>query len=306
MLRNDKRLRIQRAILSWYRKHGRQLPWRKTKDPYRILVSEVMLQQTQVNRVLEKYPEFLRRFPSIGVLAKAPKRDVVMAWSGMGYNNRAVRLHALAQQVARHHQGSLPQSCETLLALPGIGKYTAHAVLSSAFGRRRAVVDTNVRRVLSRLLWEMPSTSGRMDERSAWSAAETLLPKRSFYKWNQALMDLGATLCTARAPRCSACPAVKYCASATSMKDRGRRKRRTEPAFRGVPNRIYRGRIVEMLRRSNGRKHTSVTRIETGLFGRNGRPSKLWLAELLRSLEKDGLVALRLGTGMKRTTVSLA
>jgi A/G-specific adenine glycosylase len=265
-----------------------------------------MLQQTRVNRVLQKYPEFLHRFPTLKALAAARQREVVTAWQGMGYNNRAVRLHRLAILVRRDRKGKLPNSYEGLLALPGIGKYTANAVLSSTFRKRVATVDTNIRRVLSRLLWRMRSLGEVTDEQRVWSMAEALLPRRAFYEWNQALMDLGSTVCTARAPKCNECPVLHECASAKSMLRTGISQRSTEPSFLGIPNRVYRGRVIELLRNAGRAQRLSIEEIKNDLLPRNGHRNTRWLKSLLRSLEKDGLIVVNGHDGAKGTVVSLA
>jgi len=187
------------AILAWYSAMRRDLPWRRTSDPYRILVSEVMLQQTQVARVVPYYDAWLERFPSEAVLAEAPAADVLRQWSGLGYNRRALALQAAAATVARD---GWPRTVEGLLALPGVGPYTAAAVASFAFGVQAAAVDTNVRRVVERL----DRRRRRPPELARRAAA--ILPDGRAADWNQALMELGATVCTARAPRCDACPAA--------------------------------------------------------------------------------------------------
>jgi A/G-specific adenine glycosylase len=187
------------AILAWYSAVRRDLPWRRTSDPYRILVSEVMLQQTQVARVVPYYEAFLERFPSEAALAGAPAADVLRMWSGLGYNRRALALQAASVVVAR---SGWPRTVEGLLALPGVGPYTAAAVASFAFGVQAAAVDTNVRRVIERFdrrRRRAPELSRR---------ADALLPPGRAADWNQALMELGATVCTARAPACDACPAA--------------------------------------------------------------------------------------------------
>ncbi|MGH2569330.1 MAG: A/G-specific adenine glycosylase, partial [Bacteroidota bacterium] len=166
--RNNRKSTVTQLVLRWYRRHGRPLPWRRTRSPYRILVSEIMLQQTQVGRVLEKYPSFLRRFPDIQSLARAKKSSVIKAWRGMGYNNRAVRLQQLARIVRHSQGGKLPRTVEELQNLPGIGRYTAHALACFAFRRPLQVVDTNVRRILSRLF---PSETKRRD---VWDVAAAI------------------------------------------------------------------------------------------------------------------------------------
>ena len=293
-------------ILSWYGTSGRRLPWRGIKDPYRILLSEIMLQQTQVNRVLEKYPVFLRRFPTIRSLAAARQSDVVRAWQGMGYNNRAVRLSALAKAVVHEHSGCIPRNYDGLVALPGIGPYTARAVLSSAFGLAVPVVDVNVRRFFSRMFWRMPRFSSMRSDADVWKLAHEILPSRSAYDWNQALMDAGATVCTARSPRCQECPVAGLCASRTSMIRGSTPIRSREPTFADVPYRIYRGRIVERLRSvprgSSLRMEVLGHAIFSGFSPRNRR----WLLGLLAGLEKDGLISVRGDGGLTTTRIRLA
>jgi len=201
---------FRRRLLGWYRRNGRDLPWRRTRDPYRVLVSEIMLQQTQVSRVVPKYREWLRRYPSLGALAEASTGEVREAWYPLGYNIRPLRLRAIARTVVRRHGGRLPSTRDGLLALAGIGAYTAGAVLSFAFGQDAPILDTNVRRVLRRV-WLGEGRPAR--DRALWDLAARLLPKGRAYDFNQALMDLGATVCTARRPRCGACPLARMCAS---------------------------------------------------------------------------------------------
>ncbi|HEV2440372.1 MAG TPA: A/G-specific adenine glycosylase [bacterium] len=201
---------FRRRLLAWYRRHGRDLPWRRTRDPYRVLVSEVMLQQTQVSRVIPKYREWLRRYPSLEALASASTGDVREAWHPLGYNVRPVRLRSIARTVVRRHGGRLPRSRDGLLALKGVGAYTAGAVLSFAFGEDAAILDTNVRRVLRRV-WA--GEHRQVPDRALWALAARLLPRGRAYDFNQGLMDLGAMVCTARRPRCRACPLARMCAS---------------------------------------------------------------------------------------------
>ncbi|MDR7537744.1 MAG: A/G-specific adenine glycosylase, partial [Armatimonadota bacterium] len=196
-----------RRLLSWYRRHGRDLPWRRTADPYRILVSEIMLQQTQVDRVIPKYHQFLRSYPSIEALAGASVDAVREAWYPLGYNIRPVRLWAIARELVDRHSGRVPAERDALLALKGIGPSTAGAVLSFAYGRRAPILDTNVRRVLQRVFWG----TGTLRDRYLWRLAEALLPRRAAPDFNQALMDLGAMVCVARQPRCPVCPVRALC-----------------------------------------------------------------------------------------------
>lgn len=281
---------IVRSVLKWYRRNGRDLPWRRTTDPYRILLSEIMLQQTQVDRVLRKYPLFRRRFPTLSSLAKASGADVIRAWSGLGYNSRAVRLRALARRVRAHHGGRLPRSIAELQKLPGVGRYTAHAVAAFSYAQRVPVVDTNVQRVLDRLF--------PLDARRAkiWELAWAVLPPRSSYAWNQGLMDLGALVCTARTPTCSRCPLEHHCASAHRTVHRPKR-RRVEPSRDGLPDRIYRGRIVQLLRQLNGEGSAELNRLGPMIKEPFRSTDRSWLRGVLEGLERDRLVRIKRSNG---------
>jgi A/G-specific adenine glycosylase len=254
------------AILAWYSAVRRDLPWRRTADPYRILVSEVMLQQTQVARVVPYYEAWLERFPVAGALADAPAADVLRMWSGLGYNRRALALQAACAVVVRE---GWPRTVEGLQALPGVGPYTAAAVASFAFGVQAAAVDTNVRRVIER----MDRRRRRAPELAR--RADALLPVGRAADWNQALMELGATVCTARAPACEACPAAS-CRShgrpdvaPTARRSAGERVRFEDT------DRYARGRVVAALVAGQG--------LPGGLA-----PERLERA--LGGLERDGLV----------------
>ncbi|MDQ7843142.1 MAG: A/G-specific adenine glycosylase [Armatimonadota bacterium] len=215
----NRRRTFVRRLLRWYARHGRDLPWRRTRDPYRILVSEVMLQQTQVERVLPKYREFLRRYPSLEALARAPAREVREAWYPLGYNIRPLRLRAIARAAIREHDGRLPRTREELLRLKGIGPYTAGALLTFAFGKPTPILETNVRRVLRRVFFRDRPTADRL----LWTLAAELLPASDGYNFNQALMDFGATVCRARAPRCADCPMRGICLTVLRPMRRDRR-----------------------------------------------------------------------------------
>jgi A/G-specific adenine glycosylase len=254
------------AILAWYAAVRRDLPWRRTRDPYRILVSEVMLQQTQVTRVVPYYEAWLERFPSEAVLASAPAAEVLRMWSGLGYNRRALALQAACVVVAGE---GWPRTVEGLLALPGVGPYTAAAVASFAFGMQAAAVDTNVRRVIERL------DRRRRRAPSLARRAEALLPGGRAADWNQALMELGATVCSARAPACEACPAV-------SCRSHGR------PAIAPTAQRsgAERVRFEETDRYVRGRVVAALAAGEPVPDG--FEPDRLERA--LAGLERDGLV----------------
>jgi A/G-specific adenine glycosylase len=204
--------RFQRRLLAWYAKHGRDLPWRRTRAPYRVLVSEIMLQQTQVDRVVPKYHEFLRRYPTLERLARARVDEVRRLWYPLGYNIRPLRLHAIARETVARYGGRLPDTADDLRRLPGVGRYTAGAILSFAYGRDAAVLDTNVRRVLGRVFLG-PRRLARVRDKTLWDLAEALVPRGRAYDFNQALMDFGATWCTPRRPRCAPCPMNRFCAT---------------------------------------------------------------------------------------------
>ncbi len=202
---------FRRRLLRWFRRHGRDLPWRRTRDPYRIVVSEFMLQQTQVSRVEEFYHRFLEQYPSLETLAAASPGMVRESWEGLGYYRRAANLHRLAQEVVEHHGGIIPDDPVALQRLPGIGRYTAGAVATFAYERPAAAVDTNVARVIRRAFHPRRAT-----DRLIWETAETLVPPRrgkSAWAFNQAIIELGALVCTARIARCEVCPVQSACAS---------------------------------------------------------------------------------------------
>ena len=202
---------FRRTLVNWYRKNGRDLPWRRTRDPYAILVSEFMLQQTQVATVLPYYDEWLRRFPNFDALARASQSDVLHAWQGLGYYARARNLHAAAKIIARDHDGNFPRDIEQMRKLPGIGRYTANAVATFAFDQSVPVVEANIARVLARLFDMRHSIDSSIGSGKIWRYAAELLPKRRAALHNSALMDLGALICTARAPKCRSCPVQKLC-----------------------------------------------------------------------------------------------
>src|SRR5215831_1287070 len=186
------RRRFRTRLLTWYRRHGRDLPWRKTDDPYHILVSKIMLQQTQVDRVLPKYAEWLGKYPSMQALAAAPEQDVTRTWYPLGYNIRPRRLQSIAREAVAKYGGALPSDQETLLSFKGIGEYTAGAIRSFAFGQRAAILDTNVARVLFRVFVGAGDPKSHAMKKHLWQVSETLVPMRHVFDFNQALMDLGA------------------------------------------------------------------------------------------------------------------
>lgn len=251
---------IAGRVLRWYTLHGRALPWRETKEPYAIWVSEVMLQQTRVDTVIPYYQRFLSRFPTVQNLTKASLQEVLKVWEGMGYYGRARNLHRAAGIVAKRMGGSLPRTVDGLLRLPGIGRYTATAIASIAFDKRVATVDGNVRRVLSRLFairtpLSDPATLKRIDE-----IAHSLVPARDPGSLNQGLMDIGATLCTPRNPSCGGCPVKGLClAKQQGLED-------SLPATRPNPPLPHRDVVAALIRDRQGRLLV-VRRPPRGLLG---------------------------------------
>lgn len=244
-------------LIEWFRRHGRDLPWRRTRNPYHILVAELMLQQTQVERVIPKYHAFLGSFPTVADLAHAPTSAVITAWQGLGYNRRALYLQRTAQAVQTHYAGQFPRTVAELRALPGIGPYTAGAIACFAFEQDVGFLDTNIRRVIMRLHHD-PTTPA--SERELWQLADQLVPAGEGWWWNQAIMELGALICTAQRPKCAACPLRGQCRDyqarlaadqhllpmpAPAHKRVAERKK-SEP-FLGS-NRYIRGRVIDALR----------------------------------------------------------
>ncbi|WP_332777449.1 A/G-specific adenine glycosylase [Polaromonas sp.] len=204
------------AIVRWQKKHGRNsLPWQNTRDPYRVWLSEIMLQQTQVVTVLDYYARFLQRFPTVGDLAAAAQDEVLALWSGLGYYSRARNLHRCAQEVMACHGGQFPRTAEQLQTLPGIGRSTAAAIASFCFAERVAILDGNVKRVLTRVLGFSADLAQSAHERQLWALAAHMLPKRQLAdampRYTQGLMDLGATICSLRQPQCAVCPVQAMC-----------------------------------------------------------------------------------------------
>ena len=214
------RRRFRQRLLTWYSRHGRDLPWRKTSDPYHILVSEIMLQQTQVDRVLPKYHEWLGKYPSFEALATAPEHDVTETWRPLGYNIRPRRLQTIAREAVANYGGQLPSDEATLRSFKGIGAYTAGAIRSFAFRERAAILDTNVARVLFRVFVGKGDLKSHAMKRHLWTVSETLVPHRNVFDFNQALMDFGAMVCVARNPKCLVCPMAKNCRAYPFTPDR--------------------------------------------------------------------------------------
>ena len=227
---------FQYRLVRWYDRHGRDLPWRHTRDPYCILVSEIMLQQTQVERVIGYYQRFLERYPTIHALAASSEPAVRETWDGLGYYARARNLHRTARTVVADHAGRIPSDPTLIRTLPGIGRYTAGAVLSIAYRQDAAILDTNAARVLRRVFGVRRARSKATLHRRLWDIAEAVTPSGRADRFNQAIMDLGATICQARTPRCGDCPVRSCCRSADSAEFLGgadRRQRRRVPRAAG-------------------------------------------------------------------------
>ncbi len=282
---------LQAAVLDWYRAEGRVLAFRMTRDPYAILVSETMAQQTQIARVVGYWRAFLERFPTFEALAAASTADVLRAWQGLGYDRRALNLLRCARIVVAELGGKLPSEVAALERLPGIGPYTARAVVALAFDRPAGAVDVNVRRVLSRIAGG--PESGSMSRAAVQAMADALVPLDRPGEWTHAVMDVGATFCRARAPRCPACPAKAFCRYAASAdvvdapRGIGRRGRSATPA---VPftstTRWLRGRILDRLRATED--HTWVA--FSGGMGTHPRPA---VEAALVALAREGMIELR-------------
>jgi A/G-specific adenine glycosylase len=310
---------VQERLLAWYAAHRRDLPWRQTRDPYHILISEMMLQQTQVPRVLPRYLAWLEQFPTLAALAAAPTADVLRAWSGLGYNSRAVRLQQVARLVVADYGGQLPATVAELRTLPGIGDYTARAIACFAYERDVPVLDTNVKRVLHRVFAGPEVPRADLTDRQLWALAEYAVPAGQGYDWNQALMDFGSALCTARKPACLLCPLRDCCTAAPTIgaalaeQQRVRRHATRTGASHVAPftstTRFYRGQTLRVLGAL-----TSGDSIGLDELGPQVKPGytaaeRPWLHALVSQLARDGLVALRavsLATGQPAVRESTA
>lgn len=286
---------FQHQMLTWYDTFKRDLPWRGDPDPYHILVSEIMLQQTQVDRVIPYFHAFLERFPTVQALAAAPTAEVITVWSGLGYNRRAVNLQRTARYVVSDLGGQFPEQVAELMALPGVGPYTAGAIACFAFEQDVAFLDTNMRRVLHRIFVGVDVPKPVAKERELTEIAAEVLPPRDGWRWNQALIEFGALQCTARKPACVICPLQRECLAFPAIQTAlaelpvGVRLKREGP-FAGS-NRYYRGRLIETLR--NGEHAEGVPIAMLGPLVRDDFTDAdvPWLHELVRGLERDGLAA---------------
>ncbi len=293
------------SLLHWYDAEKRDLPWRMTNDAYAILVSEIMLQQTQVDRVLPKYKQFLAVFPTLVDLAAAPTANVISTWVPLGYNMRAVRLQAIARQVIAEYEGRIPDNIEELLTLKGIGRYTAGAIACFAYHKQVATVDTNIRRVLHRIFLGLEHPEPKANDTQMLKLAEQVLPAGEAYNWNQALMDLGATICTSNNPQCMQCPLQRTCQAYSQMSQYSlfpsgvvlrqmRRVAEKKTDYQSQPftstNRYFRGRIVDVLRSLPSDQRMTLTVLGPKINAEFSNDNLAWLEQIVKGLVKDGLL----------------
>ncbi len=253
--RADWRARFRRRLRAWYARHARHLPWRQSRDPYLVWISEIMLQQTQVATVEAYFERFRARFPDLVSLARADEDEVLRLWEGLGYYRRARQLHRAAGQIVRMHGGRFPRRVEALRALPGIGPYTAGAILSIAFDLPAPILEANTMRLFSRLLAYRGQPASAEGTRLLWAMAEAILPRRNVGTFNQALMELGSEVCRPRGPRCGSCPVATLCRAKSEGAEDEIPPPKPRPAVEDrheVALVVYRGRRVLLVRRPRG------------------------------------------------------
>ncbi len=304
-------LHFSEQILSWYSIHKRDLPWREVGlDPYRVVVAEIMLQQTQVPRVVEKYKEFLTLFPTIFDLASANTSKVILAWSGLGYNRRAVMLQQFAQEVVRLYEGKIPSVPEALIKLSGIGPYAAGSIASFAFNRPEPAIDVNVRRIYMRYFQGRDEglPMGKEEEKKLYELVKSSIPEGKSCDLHNALMDFGSLVCLRDGPKCSECVLRKGCGFVGAYELQGEKalfvaEKKVEKGMREngrhIPNRIFRGRIVEFVRKHSGEE---VLLLEFGCAVKKDyvESEEEWLVELCEKLEKEGMITFgRMGAKME-------
>ena len=296
--KNSLVLSANKSVLDWFNAEGRDLPWRTTRDPYAVLISEIMLQQTQVNRVIPFYYRFMALFPTFETLARAPLAEVIQAWSGLGYNRRAINLHETAKFVDEYLGGELPNTQDRLMEFKGIGSYTASAICCFAFDSAVPVLDTNTKRVLSRFIFGIKPPSLKQ----LTALASTMVPTDQAWGWNQALMDLGAMVCLPNAPKCQSCPVQSICkASAYFTDDALESSRKLKPLHSGTrpfheSRRYFRGRVLALLSQLDNKETMEFSRLGEKLYKDFGEENHPWLLELLSQLQKEGLVSFFNGT----------
>lgn len=288
---SDKTSAVQAGLLAWWHASRRDLPWRHTRDPYRVMVSEIMLQQTQVDRVIPYYHRWFEAFPTVQDLAAAPTADVIRLWAGLGYNRRAVNMQRTAQAVAERG-GEFPSTIEELLELPGIGPYTAGAIACFAFEQDVPFIDTNMRRVLHRLFIGVDVPNPAVPDKEIIARAAEVLPRGNGWNWNQGLIEFGALQCTARKPLCVVCPLQSECNAYPDIQgaiaQHGKIPRRGKQVPFEQTNRYFRGRVVDALRthRDQGIPLFDLGPMLRPAFREDDVP---WLLEIVQGLERDGL-----------------
>lgn len=316
-INKDLKKKLHTIILKFYKNEGRLLPWRETRDPYKILVSEIMLQQTQVPRVLPKYKEWLEKFPTTKSLKEAPQVEVIKAWSGLGYNNRALRLKEAARIVYEDHNDQFPHDPNDIEKLPGIGKYTARAIACFAKEQRVPVVDINIQRLFSRIFFIKEKADDLEPEKNIWPIAESLLPTKKYFEWNQALFDIASAYCQKEA-KCMNCPLNTVCKSAFKVKKPVRNIKKKTPktasakgqqtltgkkstenkqeakiAEKKIPRRIWRGKIVKALTAADEHNLTLAQIGKSIRSDYNHKQDKDWLLGIIKTLEKDKLIIVK-------------
>lgn len=288
----ERLLKARRILLSWFAKNGRSFFWRrKERDPYIVLVAELMLQQTQASRVDEFLPKFLKRFPSIKHLAKADTGDVIKMWQGLGYNRRALNLQKAAQSITTDHNNVFPSDEDALLTLPGVGLYTARALQAFSFRKDVSVVDVNIERVISRITKKMKTASDMLPMKDVHAINEMILPKGSSDKWHEALMDIGATVCK-KNPKCHVCPITKYCASYSTLSKKTVKAASTKPSekqYFGSPKRIWRGKVLKIVANSGSvTMNDVITSLKT--YSTDSSEFASFIEVVISDLVKEGFI----------------
>lgn len=273
---------FNKILFAWHKKHYREMPWRNTHDPYEILVSEIMLQQTQVDRVRKKYAEFIKKFPRAEVLARAPLREVLRTWSGLGYNRRAKYLHECAKELARVYGGKFPQTFDELVRLPGIGRSTAGALLAFSFGADTPMIDTNIRRILIRVFFSTKDAPKKFPtDKELYAFAVSLIPKGKGRMWNYAMLDLGASLCTAR-NHSDACPLLPLHGKVSDFVYKKPQKKFKDS------RRYYRGQIMKFLTKGHSLRVSQLPK----LLGKTAGE----ISPIIEGLHRERLVVLSCGS----------
>jgi A/G-specific adenine glycosylase len=288
----ERLLKARRTLLAWFAKNGRSFFWRrKERDPYIVLVAELMLQQTQASRVDEFLPRFLSHFPTIKHLAIANTSEVIKMWQGLGYNRRALNLQKAAQQVVGERGGIFPSDEKLLLALPGVGLYTARALQAFSFGKDVSVVDVNIERVISRITKKMKSSSDMLPMNDVHTINEAILPKGKSEQWHEALMDIGATICK-KTPKCDICPLQKNCASYSTLSKQDQTatpKKSNEKQYFGSPKRIWRGRVLKHI---SSTEKTTTKEILNAIrsYSTDSKEFEAFIDIVVADLIKDGFI----------------